>query len=70
MSFHSESSAKKWKFVIKRKIAHERELSGEELGSKDLVNLINVVGLMNIVTQIGPFFEKPLMKFIENISHE
>lgn len=67
---HFESSAQKWKFIIQKRINCERELNGEALGCKDLVNLVKVVLIMNIVTESSPCFEKLVMEFIENISPE
>lgn len=42
VSFHSESSTKRWMFFIQRRIYYKRELSEEALGYKYFINPIKV----------------------------
>ncbi|XP_057443226.1 uncharacterized protein LOC130735143 [Lotus japonicus] len=57
VSFHSEESVTKWKFVYKRRIAQERELVAEVLACQDVMDL-------------GRCFDKLVKEFIVNISVE
>lgn len=48
--------------------AQEKELSKEALNYKEIVDLLTVAGLMKIVTEIDPCYEKLVREFIVNIS--
>ncbi|XP_050878274.1 uncharacterized protein LOC127082088 [Lathyrus oleraceus] len=49
ISFHLEDGAAKWKFVIQRRVAVERELGKDVVEVKEVMDLIKTVGLMKIV---------------------
>ena len=51
ISFHSEKSVLRWKFVYQRRIARERELHGDVLKCKEIINLLQTAGLMKTVTK-------------------
>ncbi|MCH94692.1 envelope-like protein, partial [Trifolium medium] len=70
ISFHSEESVQKWKFVYQRRIAQERELGQEALECKEIMELIESAGIMNTVTKIGRCYEKLVREFIVNITNE
>ncbi|XP_057443586.1 uncharacterized protein LOC130735691 [Lotus japonicus] len=44
ISFHSEESVGKWKYVYQRRIAQERELTGEILHCQEIMELIETAG--------------------------
>jgi hypothetical protein len=48
----------------------ERELSQAALEYKEIVQLIETVGLMKTITNIGRCYEKLVREFIVNISKE
>ncbi|XP_050889421.1 uncharacterized protein LOC127094656 [Lathyrus oleraceus] len=49
ISFHLEDGAAKWKYVIQRRVAIERELGQEAVEVKEVIELIKNVGLMKTV---------------------
>ncbi|XP_050889815.1 uncharacterized protein LOC127095124 [Lathyrus oleraceus] len=49
ISFHLEHEAAKWKFVIQRRVAVERELGKDAADVKEVMDLIKVVGLLKTV---------------------
>lgn len=67
-SFCSESSVQRWKYVCQRRVANEKELSKKDLDCEDIIELLKVVGLMNIVIDIDPCYVKLVNEFIMNIS--
>lgn len=70
VSFHSEGSVQKWKYMCQRRIASERELSKDVLEWKEIINLLKDAGLMKIVSDIGPCYEKLINEFIVNLSSD
>ncbi|KAK2424108.1 hypothetical protein QL285_034504 [Trifolium repens] len=70
ISFHFIESAQKWKFVANRRLALERELSAEALEQKEIIALIEKVGLMKTVTGIGECYEKLVKEFLVNIPED
>lgn len=72
VSFHSKTSVQKWKYVFQRRIIIEREryMGKEALECKKIIKLVKVVGLMRIVPDSGPCYEKLVNEFIMNISIE
>lgn len=67
VSFHSESSAQRWKYVCQRRVTHANEFSKEAFDSKEIIKLLKVDGLIKIVTDIDPCYEKLVKEFIMNI---
>ncbi|XP_057432573.1 uncharacterized protein LOC130725353 [Lotus japonicus] len=67
VSFHSEESVGKWKYVYKRRIAQERELATEVLACQDVMELLEEAGLMQTVVGLGRCFYKLVKEFIVNI---
>ncbi|KAK2415657.1 hypothetical protein QL285_038119 [Trifolium repens] len=70
ISFHFIESAQKWKFVANRRLALERELSAEALEQKEIIALIEKVGLMKTVSGIGECYEKLVKEFLVNIPED
>src|ERR1044072_678631 len=70
ISFHSEQSAQRWRYVYQRRIARERELHGDALKCKDIMSLLKAAGLMNTVYKVGRCYERLVNEFIVNVSPE
>ncbi|MCI21344.1 envelope-like protein, partial [Trifolium medium] len=70
VSFHSETSEQKWKYVFQRRIATERELTTEALDCKEIMDLLKSAELMKTITEIGRCFEKLVREFIVNITED
>lgn len=68
VSFHSEESAQKWRFVYQRRVAQERELSQEALECKEIIELLEKAELMKTVKDLGNCYEKLVKEFIVNIT--
>ncbi|XP_057443912.1 uncharacterized protein LOC130736077 [Lotus japonicus] len=68
ISFHSEESVGKWKYVYQRRIAQERELTGEILHCQEIMELIEAAGLLKNVTEIGSCYDKLVREFIVNVT--
>ncbi|XP_057422398.1 uncharacterized protein LOC130716211 [Lotus japonicus] len=68
ISFHSEESVGKWKYVYQRRIAQERELTGEILHCQEIMKLLEAAGLLKTVTEIGGCYDKLVREFIVNVT--
>ncbi|XP_057443950.1 uncharacterized protein LOC130736120 [Lotus japonicus] len=68
ISFHSEESVGKWKYVYQRRIAQERELTGEILHCQEIMELLEAAGLLKTVTEIGSCYDKLVREFIVNVT--
>ncbi|XP_057425883.1 uncharacterized protein LOC130719269 [Lotus japonicus] len=67
VSFHFPDSAQRWKYVVQRRLAIERELHEDALELKEIMEVISIVGLMKIVKDLGRCFDKLVRDFIVNI---
>jgi hypothetical protein len=70
VSFHFIDSAAKWKYVVARRLALERELSEDTLECKEVIDLIVKVGLMKTVRDLGSCYEKLVKEFLVNIAED
>ncbi|XP_050909083.1 uncharacterized protein LOC127122851 [Lathyrus oleraceus] len=70
ISFHLEDGAAKWKFVIQRRVAVERELGKDVDDVKEVMNLIKVVGLLKTVVGFSSCYEGLVKEFIVNIPED
>ncbi|XP_050889571.1 uncharacterized protein LOC127094841 [Lathyrus oleraceus] len=70
ISFHLEDGAAKWKFVIQRRVAAERELGKDDADVKEVMDLIKVVGLLKNVVGFSPCYEGLVKEFIVNIPED
>ncbi|XP_050919703.1 uncharacterized protein LOC127137275 [Lathyrus oleraceus] len=70
ISFHFASSVNRWKYVYQKRLALERELAQNVLDCKDLMDLIQEVGLTKTVTQFSKCYEMLVKEFIVNLSEE
>lgn len=67
VSLHYVKNAKRWKYVIQRRITLERELGKDALKCKEVVELIEAAGLIKIVTKFGPYYEGLVKEFVVTI---
>ncbi|XP_050889927.1 uncharacterized protein LOC127095256 [Lathyrus oleraceus] len=67
ISFHSVENVEKWKYVYQRRLDLERELGKDALECKEVVSLIENVGLMKSVAGFGKCYKILLKEFIVNI---
>ncbi|XP_050889663.1 uncharacterized protein LOC127094950 [Lathyrus oleraceus] len=70
ISFHLEGGAAKWKFVIQRRVAMERELGKDVVNVKEVMNRIKVVGLLKTVAGFSQCYEGLAKEFIINIPED
>jgi hypothetical protein len=67
VSFHHVANAQKWKYVCERRLALERELGKDALECKQVMDLIDEVGLRKSVSGFGNCYEMLVKEFIVNI---
>ncbi|CAJ2665174.1 unnamed protein product [Trifolium pratense] len=67
VSFHCVEYVDRWKFVVKRRMAIERNLTEEFLKCQDIVHLLEEAGLLNTVSKLGNCFDKLTREFLVNI---
>ncbi|XP_057444279.1 uncharacterized protein LOC130736466 [Lotus japonicus] len=67
VSFHFPDSAQRWKYVVQRRLAIERELHADALELKEIMDLLVNAGLMKTVKDIGRCFTHLVREFIVNI---
>ncbi|XP_050899675.1 uncharacterized protein LOC127106423 [Lathyrus oleraceus] len=70
ISFHLEDEAAKWKFVIQRRVAVERELGKDAAEIKEVMDLIKVAGLLKTVAGFSQCYEGLVKEFIVNIPED
>ncbi|XP_050889266.1 uncharacterized protein LOC127094481 [Lathyrus oleraceus] len=70
ISFHLEDEAAKWKFVIQRKVAVERELGKDAADVKEVMDLIKAVGLLKTIVGFSQCYEGLVKEFIVNIPED
>ncbi|XP_050897644.1 uncharacterized protein LOC127104502 [Lathyrus oleraceus] len=59
-----------WKYVYQKRLALERELAQNVLECKEIMDLIQEVGLMKTVTQFSKCYEMLVKEFMVNVSEE
>ncbi|XP_050919790.1 uncharacterized protein LOC127137364 [Lathyrus oleraceus] len=59
-----------WKYVYQKRLALERELAQNVLDCKDIMDLIQEVGLMKTMNQFSKCYEMLVKEFIVNLSEE
>ncbi|XP_057425915.1 uncharacterized protein LOC130719309 [Lotus japonicus] len=67
VSFHFLDSAQRWKYVVQRRLAIERELHEDALELKEIMEVLSTAGLMKTVKDLGRCFDKLVREFIMNI---
>ncbi|XP_050897924.1 uncharacterized protein LOC127104810 [Lathyrus oleraceus] len=68
--FHLEDGAAKWKLVIQRRVAVERELGKDVADVKEVMDLIQAVGLLKTVARFSECYEGLVKEFIINIPED
>ncbi|KAK2362362.1 hypothetical protein QL285_087431 [Trifolium repens] len=69
-SFHSEDRGQRWKIVVQRRIATERELSTEAFSYKEIVTLLEKAKVVKIMMGVGRCYENLVREFITNLTEE
>ncbi|KAK2396299.1 hypothetical protein QL285_057957 [Trifolium repens] len=69
-SFHTEDRGQRWKIVVQRRIATERELSTEALSYKEIITLLEKAKVMKTVMGVRRCYEKLVREFITNLTEE
>ncbi|XP_057452438.1 uncharacterized protein LOC130744265 [Lotus japonicus] len=64
VSFHAEGHVQKWKYVCQRRIAKERDVGSDVLECKEVVALIEKVGLMKTILKVGRCYERLVKEFL------
>ncbi|XP_058741250.1 uncharacterized protein LOC131613613 [Vicia villosa] len=70
VSFHFAASANRWKFVYQKRLALERELAQNTHDCKDIMDLIEAVGLIKTVVHLSKCYEMLVKEFIVNLYEE
>ncbi|XP_058745841.1 uncharacterized protein LOC131618689 [Vicia villosa] len=70
VSFHYASSASRWKYVLQKRLAVERELAPNALENKEVLELIQEAGLLKNVCKLPKCYEKLVKEFVVNLSEE
>ncbi|XP_050875756.1 uncharacterized protein LOC127079416 [Lathyrus oleraceus] len=70
ISFHLEDGVAKWKFVIQRRMAVERESGKDVVEVKEVMDLIKNVELMKTVAGLSQCYEGLVKEFIVNIPED
>ncbi|XP_045798156.1 uncharacterized protein LOC123892411 [Trifolium pratense] len=70
ISFHRVENAERWKIVVNRRLALERNLHEDFLECQEVMDLINKAGLLKTVTGLGNCYEKLTREFLVNVTAE
>ncbi|XP_050891032.1 uncharacterized protein LOC127096515 [Lathyrus oleraceus] len=70
ISFHLEDGVAKWKFVIQRRVAVERELGKDVVDVKEVMDLIQADGLLKTVNGFSQCYKGLVKEFIVNIPED
>ncbi|XP_045797063.1 uncharacterized protein LOC123891267 [Trifolium pratense] len=68
ISFHRVENAERWKIVVNRRLALERNLHEDFLECQEIMDLINKAGLLKTVTGLGNCYEKLTREFLVNVT--
>lgn len=66
VSFHSEESMHKWKYVVQQRMIDEWTISSRHQSCTPVTKLIKAIGLMRIVEDVGPFYPRLIQELIVN----
>ncbi|XP_058756256.1 uncharacterized protein LOC131629489 [Vicia villosa] len=70
VSFHYASSANRWKYVLQKRLAVERELAPNARENKEVLELNQEAGLLKIVCNLPKCYEKLVKEFLVNLSED
>ncbi|CAJ2641626.1 unnamed protein product [Trifolium pratense] len=68
ISFHLENGSTRWKYVYHRRLALERNLKGDVLKCKNVVDVLTHAGLMRKMTDLGDCFDMLVREFVVNVA--
>ncbi|CAJ2645642.1 unnamed protein product [Trifolium pratense] len=68
ISFHLENGSTTWKYVYHRRLALERNLKGDVLKCKNVVDVLTHAGLMRKMTDLGDCFDMLVREFVVNVA--
>ncbi|XP_058763154.1 uncharacterized protein LOC131636565 [Vicia villosa] len=67
VSFHYASSVSRWKYVLQKRLAVERELAPNALENKEVLELIQEARLLKTVCNLPKCYEKLVKEFVVNL---
>ncbi|XP_058759339.1 uncharacterized protein LOC131632607 [Vicia villosa] len=67
VSFHCASCASRWKYVLQKRLAVERELAPNALENKEVLELIQEAGLLKPVCNLPKCYGKLVKEFVVNL---
>ncbi|XP_057444124.1 uncharacterized protein LOC130736299 [Lotus japonicus] len=67
VSIHFPDSAQRWKYVVQRRLAIERELHEDAFELQEIMEVISAAFFMKTVKDLGRCFDKLVREFIVNI---
>ncbi|XP_058765555.1 uncharacterized protein LOC131639057 [Vicia villosa] len=70
VSFHYASSTSRWKYVLQKRLAVERELASNALENKEILDLIQEAGLLKTICNLPKCYEKLVKEFVVNLSED
>ncbi|XP_058783733.1 uncharacterized protein LOC131658458 [Vicia villosa] len=70
VSFHYASSVSRWKYVLQKRLAVERELAPNALENKEVLELIQEAGMLKTVYNLPKCYEKMVKEFVINLSED
>ncbi|XP_058760379.1 uncharacterized protein LOC131633707 [Vicia villosa] len=68
VSFHYASSSSRWKYVLQKRLAVERELAPNALENKEILELIQEAGLLKTVCNLPKCYERLVKEFVVNLT--
>lgn len=70
VSFLTKTSVHKWKYVVQRRVSHERDMRKEFVGCHEIMDLLKGTRLIKTLNEIDPCCYNLAREFILNISLE
>ncbi|XP_058774636.1 uncharacterized protein LOC131648922 [Vicia villosa] len=70
VSLHYASSASRWKYVLQKRLAVERELAPNALENKEIFELIQEAGLLKTIYNHPKCYERLVKEFVVNLSED
>ncbi|XP_058727175.1 uncharacterized protein LOC131598609 [Vicia villosa] len=70
VSFHYASSANGWKYVLQKRLSVERELAPNALENKEILELIQEVGLLKTLCNLPKCYERLVKEIMVNLSED
>ncbi|XP_058768849.1 uncharacterized protein LOC131642645 [Vicia villosa] len=70
VSFHYASSASRWKHVLQKRLAVERELAPNALENKEILEPIQEAGLLKTMCNLPKCYERLVKEFMVNLSED